>query len=165
ADYGVGAAVEGLQILADLTAVLAPQPFGRELDRRQWILDLVGDAAGDVLPRRVALRRDQTGDVVEGQDRLALAAAFGPHAQPTGLPLAGQVDLLLGPGLGAAQQRGQLRRQIGQSRSRRRLFFQTEQPNRLLVEGRDAPLAVQADDPGADAGQHRLDKPAAGLGL
>ena len=47
------------------------QPLGRELDRGQRVLDLVRDAAGDVGPGRLALRRQQLGDVVEGDDEAA----------------------------------------------------------------------------------------------
>jgi hypothetical protein len=53
---GVGAAVEDLDLLGgDVLAEFLPQPFCRELDRRQRVLDLVGDAAGDVAPGGVAL--------------------------------------------------------------------------------------------------------------
>ena len=52
----------------DLVAVFALQPFGRELDRRQRILDLVRDAPRHVGPGGGALRRHEIGDVVEGDD-------------------------------------------------------------------------------------------------
>ena len=75
ADDGVGADREGLRVLLDLLQVFAAQPFGGELDRGQRVLDLVRDAAGDVGPGRLALRRQQLGDVVEGHDEAADLAA------------------------------------------------------------------------------------------
>ena len=49
-------------------AVFALEPLGGKLDRRQRVLDFMGDAAGDVGPGGVALGRDKLGDVVEGHD-------------------------------------------------------------------------------------------------
>ena len=57
-------------------AVFALETLGRKLDRRQRILDLMRDAPGDVGPGRVALRRDELGDVVEGHD-MAMLGLFG----------------------------------------------------------------------------------------
>ena len=54
--------------LVDLLAVAPLQPLGGELDRGQRILDLVGDAAGDVGPGGAALVEQLLGDVVEGED-------------------------------------------------------------------------------------------------
>lgn len=54
--------------LVYLLTVPAPQPFGRKLDRRQRILDLVRDAAGDVRPGGGTLRDHQIRDVVDGDD-------------------------------------------------------------------------------------------------
>src|SRR5258705_3251105 len=62
-------------ILLDLLEVSAPQPLCRQLDRGQGVFDLVGDAAGDICPRRLALGRDQFGDVVEGYDESTDIAA------------------------------------------------------------------------------------------
>ena len=72
----VGALLEHRRILGDRLAVFAPQPLGRELDRRQRVLDLVRDAARDVGPGRGALRRHQLGDVVE-RDRHSRARRRG----------------------------------------------------------------------------------------
>ena len=68
ADDGVGALVEDLAVLVDGPAELALQPLGRQLDRGQRVLDLVGDAARHVGPGGRALGRDQIADVVEGDD-------------------------------------------------------------------------------------------------
>ena len=68
ANDGVGALLEYGAVLADHFAVFAPQPFGRQLDRRERILDLVRDAARYVRPGRRALRGYQFGNVVERDD-------------------------------------------------------------------------------------------------
>ena len=68
ADDRVGALVEDLAVLGDHLAVAAADALGRKLDRRQRVLDLVGDAARDVGPGGGALRRDEVGDVVDGDD-------------------------------------------------------------------------------------------------
>ncbi len=74
ADDRVGALVEHVLALDDVAAVAALEPLGGKLDRRQRILDLVGDAAGDVGPGGGALRGDEIGDVVERDDAAAVAA-------------------------------------------------------------------------------------------
>ena len=71
----VGALLEDAAVLGDHLAVFAAQPFGRKLDRRQRVLDLMRDAAGDVGPGRGALRGDQLGDVVERDDVAVLGLA------------------------------------------------------------------------------------------
>ena len=63
--------------LVDDAAEFAPQPLRRKLDRGQRVLDLVGDAAGDVGPGGAALGGDEVGDVVEGDD-IAVSAARRP---------------------------------------------------------------------------------------
>ncbi len=68
ADDRVGALVENVLALDDVAAVAALEPLGGKLDRRQRILDLVGDAPGDVGPGGGALRRDEVADVVERDD-------------------------------------------------------------------------------------------------
>ena len=81
---------------SSLAASLRSQPLGRELDRRQRILDLVREPARDLAPRRVALRLREIGDVVEHHDvaghraspaaasRASAACASGwpPRARP-----------------------------------------------------------------------------------
>ena len=60
--------VEDRRVVGDHLAVFAAQALGRELDRRQRVLDLVGDAPRHVGPGRRALRGDEIGDVVERDD-------------------------------------------------------------------------------------------------
>ena len=68
ADDRVGALVEHLAVLGDHLAVAAADALGRQLDRRQRVLDLMGDAARHVGPGRGALRLHEIGDVVDGDD-------------------------------------------------------------------------------------------------
>ena len=64
---------------------LAPQPLGRELDRRQRVLHLVRDAPRHVAPGRHALRHHEVGHVVEGDD-IALEPAVVRRAAPRRAP-------------------------------------------------------------------------------
>src|SRR3546814_19273013 len=66
---GIGADLEGLGVARDLDDILALQALGGELDRGQRVLDLVRDAAGDVRPRRLAMGRQELGDLVDGDER------------------------------------------------------------------------------------------------
>ena len=68
ADDRVGALPENFGIARDLVAVFALQALGGKLDRRQRILDLMRDASRHVGPGGGALRGDEIGDVVEGDD-------------------------------------------------------------------------------------------------
>src|SRR5580704_8398927 len=65
---GVGALLENSVAFGDDVAVFAAQPLCRKLDRRQRILDLVGDPPGDVRPCRSPLRHYQFGNVVDSDD-------------------------------------------------------------------------------------------------
>ncbi len=151
----------------DLRAVLAPQPLGRQLDRRQRVLDFVGDAPGDVAPGGAALGGDQPGNVVERQHQAALGRAGGPHPEPQRLPRAHQVQFLFGFASGA-RDRGrhalQFRRHVGQEQAVR-VADQPQQGVGLLVRGRDPTQGVQAQHAGAHPGQHGLDELAPGLRL
>src|SRR3546814_9759932 len=68
ADDRVGAGDEGLLIARNLLEILALQAFGGELDRRQRILDLMGDTPCDIGPGRLALGREEFRYVIEGND-------------------------------------------------------------------------------------------------
>ena len=155
--------------LGDLLAVLAPQPLGRELDRRQRVLDLVGDAAGDVPPGGVALGGDQPGDVVEGQHQAVGAVA---DAQAQTARLAGRAPRRRPPRPRRPVVGGALRRRPGTpaTRSRKRLALRaspgsSSSARGLAVHDRDAAGGIEADHAGADAQQHRLDELAARFGL
>ena len=101
ADDGLRALFEDLGIGRDLLLVLAPQAFGRELDGRQRVLDLMRDAPRDIGPGRGALRGNQVGDVVKGHDvaRLLLARALARHGnvQVARLAFAHDVHMRLHP--------------------------------------------------------------------
>ena len=75
ADDRPGQLLERRRVGRDLLAVAALEPLGGELDRGQRVLDLVGDAAGDVGPGGAALVEQLLGDVVEGEDVAALDLA------------------------------------------------------------------------------------------
>ena len=81
-------------------AVFPAQTFGRKLDRRQRILDFMGDAPRDIGPGRIALRRDEFGDVVEGHDMAVLGVirALGrdPHDEAAILLAGPEIDLAFG---------------------------------------------------------------------
>ena len=155
---------EGLGVLLDLLQVVAPQPLGRQLDRGQRVLDLVGDAAGDIGPGRLALRRQQFGDVVEGDDKAAdlIVAVLGgdAHQQRAGAVAAGELNLRLrqpvGPALGLVQQHRHLGRDFGEVLPDRQFEIDAEQRRGRAVGQVDAAVAIEPDHPGRDAGQHRL---------
>ena len=94
ADDRVGALVEDLAVVVDRLAELAPEPFGRKLDRRQRILDLVGDAPRHVRPGGASLGCDQVGDVVERDDvaMLAVGGALRRHPHVDGALAAATID-------------------------------------------------------------------------
>ncbi len=72
----------------ELAAELELQPLGRELDRRQRVLDLVREPARDLAPGLDALRRDQLGDVVEDHQARALRHRRAAHQQGDRVALA-----------------------------------------------------------------------------
>jgi hypothetical protein len=69
----VGGAIEDLCILAGHVLQVTPaHAFGGQLDGRQRILDFVREATGHLAPGRVALRLQQSADVIEDNDVAAL---------------------------------------------------------------------------------------------
>ena len=106
---GVGAALQHPALFfVELLEIFVADALGGELDRRQRILDLVSQAAGDLGPGGVALGPHQVGDVVEHDDvaapqadrvrqRTAAAGQNPPPgaAEPGDLlpPVAGSVHL------------------------------------------------------------------------
>ena len=72
-DDGVRGAIEQLAFAPFGLQILAAQPLGGELNRRQRILDLVREPPRHFAPGRVALRLQQRRDVVE-HDRVAVRA-------------------------------------------------------------------------------------------
>ena len=168
ANDGFRTPIKGFQVGLDVLSVFSAQAFGRELDRRQRVLDLVGDAAGDVLPGGVALRRDETGYVVEGQNKAVIRGAAGAKAQATRVRAAGDVDLRLGAGGGMGglfHQFREFRGEITQPLAVRGVGRQAEQGHGLAVDGGNTALAVEADHACADPGQNRLDELTPGLRL
>ena len=70
------------------------QALGRQLDRRERVLDLVREAARDLAPGDRALGRDHVGDVVEHDDE----AAARPHRQARAAREQGEVVAVFGAG-------------------------------------------------------------------
>ncbi len=162
--------VERLAVVRDVLGVLLAQPLGRKLYRRQRVLDLVGDAPGDVRPGRRALGHDEIGDVVEGDDRadVAAAGALARHHHGEGALLAADVErhLVLRAGLervlvllvehGAERGYGVLQLLADEV-----ALGDTQKVDGGAADERDAVLAVEADDAGRHARQHRLHEVAA----
>jgi hypothetical protein len=70
------AVVEHRVVGAELRRVAAAEPLGRELDRRQGVLDLVRDAARDLAPRLHALHPQEVGHVLEEEHEPARAESL-----------------------------------------------------------------------------------------
>ena len=175
ADDHVGILLERRALVADHRPELAPQPLGRELDRGQRVLHLVRDAPRHVAPGRHALRDDEVGHVVEGDDvalEVAVVGAAARRRAPAGRArgpcgAAGPRPARRRP-CGASsrcEQVGELRHRLGERPAGRRPRVEVEQRRRGGVHHLDAPGAVEADDAGGDARQHRVEQPPPPLGL
>ena len=95
------------QIFAELCAgplvirlIFAAQPVGGELDRRQRVLDFMGNTARYIRPGSLALRCQQIRDIIEGHDITDHPPVHffrgNPRAQRQPASGAGQDDLVLG---------------------------------------------------------------------
>ena len=168
---GVGTLHEYGRILGDRRAVLAAQALGRKLDRRQRILDFMGDPPCDVGPGRAALRDHQLSDVIE-RDYVAVLG-FGrllgrnPHRQIALAPATVHRDLALDRPLGARARLVEQRRQLRHDRRKRtaenvRLGSRDELLGRP-IDDTDAPLGIDPDHAGARPGQHRFGETAAAV--
>ena len=159
---GFGALLEHGRILGNRLAVFAAQPFRRQLDRRERVLDLVGDAAGDVGPGRGALRQHQFGDVVDGDDIavLGFARLLAGHAHRiiSLLAVARERDLTLHQPLIAAARGLKNLGEFGRDRRQRLAedvaLDAADQPLRRAVENGNPAVGIDADDAGAGAGKH-----------
>ncbi len=164
---------EGVAVLAHPVGELAPHPVGRELDRGQWVLDLVRDAPRHVAPGRRPLRRGQRRDVVEGE-HMALLGHVRRLRRHTTEKLAravrvGDLDLAAG------NARGCVARLFDQLIEFRRHGFQRlanglgqrnpQHVRRCFVDQIDLDLAIESDHSGGDAREHRLDEVAPDLGV
>ena len=164
ADDGLGAGGEDLGLGLDLLQVLAFQALGGKLDGGQGVLDLVGDAPGDIGPCGGALGRQKLGDVVEGNDIAddVFAHAFGGDAyQQRVLPaLAHQFDLRLlqpfRPAPGALHQLRHLGNHVDEAFAHGREQVDGQKLRCRAVGQVDASLPIEADDPGGDAGKDGL---------
>ncbi len=157
---------------------LALEALGRELDRRQRVLDLVREPARDLAPRRVALRLREIGDVVEHddvagdrRDRQARAA----HQQRAHQVRDRQLRLLLplrvaarakalGDELGERRQRRQLAPPVGE-RGAGQLGERLLQDHRGARVGRAQPVAiVEREHAGREIAENALEVCARRLG-
>ena len=127
----------------ELRRELSLEPLGRQLDRRQRILDLVREPAGHLAPRGIALRLREIGDVVEhddvarrGIDRQPRAA----HQQRAHQVGHGELRLLLPMRVAAAAKA--FRDELGERGERRELAPPVRQRRR-----RSAPPAAAAGSP------------------
>ncbi len=152
------ALIENEPIFRDHLAELAADALGGQLNRRQRILDLVRDAAGDVRPCRGALRGDEFGDVVERDDvafvglrRLLLGA--DAHGEIALDAVAADFDLTLQQPLRTAASRGhqfvEFGNDLGQRLAQHFRFGMPDQFFRRTVENGDLSLAVDTDDASA----------------
>ena len=164
---GFGALLEHGRILGDRLAVFAAQPLGRQLDRGERILDLVGDAPGDVRPCRGALRQHQLGDVVDGDDIavLGFARLLAGHAHRiiALLAVTRQRNLALNETLIAAARGlknfGEFGHDLGQRPAEHVALDAADQPLRGAVENGNPAVGIDADDAGAGAGENRFGEP------
>ena len=151
----------------DMPAIAALQPFGRELDRRQRVLDFMGDAARDVGPGGAALRGDEVGDVVERDDAALVGAeriAGHAHVEQALAAVARQCRLaLMQPGTHRARL-GQNLAELGQHvldatpDQRAAGGIGTKQPLGGGVADRNDAAFIDADDARRHARQGRLDE-------
>jgi hypothetical protein len=124
-----------LALVADERAELAAQPLGGELDRRQRVLDLVGDAAGDVAPGGHALGDDEVGHVVEGDDvcpRACRRRAGARRRAPGGRGRGRAAE----PDLALAMPAGGSRARAGAARTRARRPRAGRRAGRVAARGR-----------------------------
>ena len=137
------------RVVLDHGGVFAAQPFGRKLDRRERVLDLVRDAARHVGPGRGALRGHELGDVVERHDVAVLGRArlLAGHADRQIALAAVAVDrhLALHQPLHAdargREHVGELGHDLGERPSERLGLGSADQPLGRPVQDADAALA------------------------
>ena len=147
------------------------QPLSGELDRRQRILDLVGDPLGDLAPRRHPLGLQELGQVVEDHDGagvLAVRAAErgrGGNQRERGAA-ASELDRELGAGrvgtphaqyLGDYGPQARPREDLLEQPSRGCRLVHTEHAGPGAVDRRQAAQRVERDHAGGDGLEDRLD--------
>ena len=154
------------------------QAFGRELDRRQRILDFVRHALRHFSPGGGALRRDQAGDVIKDHDKPAATRGRqhgATHQQGLRRAVgAVQLDLLLPfldlillmPGEIIGNRHGQhgvarptVQRQVFKTRQ-----VVIEDGLRTTVSGAQAKVRAEGQHTGGKVGQHAFQVGLRGLG-
>ena len=143
------------------------QPLGTQLDRRQRILDFVGEAPRHLAPGRDLLSPDERCDIIEHQHRPFRRAPFAGQRRrrdrQVQLPaFARQRDFLRQHiGLGARGDKGGHRLQIRPRKGRLHRMaddrpIQIEQPGRRAVDGGHEPRRVHRHDARRDSLQNRF---------
>ena len=168
-----------LQLLAGAPSQPAPEALGRQLDGGERVLDLVGDALGDLPPGRDTLGLQELGEVVEDDDRariLAIRPAERGRRGEERERRAAQAELellldrgALGPG-GALDERHHLPEggpdeHLLEELTDRARLGEAEHPRRGAVDGREAAERVEGDHAGRDGLEHGLGVAAAILEL
>ena len=163
---GVGTLFEDALVFGDDLAEFTANALGRKLDRRQRVLDFVGDAARNVAPRRCPLRGDELRDVVE-RDNVAVARLAGllgadANRQVALMAVARDRDLALHQPLRALA-RGfhhvvELWQHVRQRMVQRLGLGIADKFLGRTVQNADAAGSVDADDAGTGRRQHRLDE-------
>ncbi len=159
--------VKDLDIIHDLPPVFPLYPFRRKLDRRERVLDLMGNAPRDIAPGSHPLRRHKIGNIIKGHDEPLDAAAGNfrgsPHqkmAMPvTGLKLYLPLDHAIGPFPYLIEQYRHLRLYFGEMRPDQFRTGQSEKFRCLAVRQINDPPLIEPNHTGGDTGEHRLGKP------
>ena len=126
------------------------------------------DAARDVGPGRRPLRQNEFGDVVDGDDIAVLGFgrlfAGDAHRIISFLAVARHRDLTLDKALIAVargqENLGEFGSDFGERQTEHFAFDPSDQPLRRAVEDGNPSVAVDTDDAGTGARQHRFGKPA-----
>ena len=158
-------------VFHDYRTILAVEAFRGKLDRRQRILDLVGNAACDVGPGGRALRGDEFGNIIQrddiavmGIDRLFVGHTDRGRAFTA---TAGDGNLSLHQprtsGVRGSDDFRKLRHHFLDRLAEGFGLAGLDQFFRRTVEDADVSLGVDANDAGAGAGQHGLGEYAAAV--
>ena len=96
----IGELFQRRAIIPDFATKLPLDSLGGELDRGQWIFNLMRNPPRDIAPGRHALGRNQIGHIVKGHHiplKLGIVSAAGrhPHQQAFLFAATHQIDLLL----------------------------------------------------------------------
>ena len=164
----------GAPAFSPLPGQVAGQSFGGELDGRQRVPDLVGDALRHFLPSGCLLRAQQFGEVVDHDDVTCVrpVRAERAHGYRSVNQTAAQTDFELFPGRshsqGASNQMLNIVRDLVADQVGQVVGFARALAKNLARRGVDAQeltLGIEGENPGGNVLQHRLDQDAAAIQL